>query len=657
MKKTLFVLVASLIAGLLPASSAVAAPAIAFVNPSPVAAGVPELSDKGGNAVHLVAWASEIPSSPLVEFEIRGTVGTLTAPHNATIDAQRVGTSDTWEAFFTIPDSFSDGTYTLSARLYSNLQQVAEFDQLVTVNQSNLPPPDPADTVELTLPSNGGPLGFFTPKEKATNTVITAVASSGTDQVRALYTMSDPGQTPEWDQCGTGSPGDGGVTTIRCVLAEGDSPAGVTAVAVVANQTPVPAPADPAADDAADAHRIQPYVQAPTFIGISPQSQQAASGTCHLMTATLFDQMSRPIAAANIDVHGQGPNDQLTFATVNPTPITTTTHPYQEPEGHVSGKPTIRCSDETQIETRQGVHRAIGSPDRMHIESVNGTNNSGSFVFALYSPSSGPTNVTAWADVNDDDSQGVSEASGQGQIGWDEAPPPPKQEIFIDPDTSSADVGTCKSLTVVVREGNSPVVGQNIDIHATGPDASVSFCNPPGANVTRRDPDQGGHVAGSHTDSNAKHAEGETDETGRFVFGVSAASEGRTNIVAWIDDNDDDVQGTTEAAAPAHVTFDVEGDRSVSLEKNRNRVRKGRRVRLTGSIDGSAFCEANQTVKLKARRPNARWRNIATKTTAEDGSFRFRPKVFKTKDYRVIAPKDGSCERAGSRRVRVRVRG
>jgi hypothetical protein len=207
----------------------------------------------------------------------------------------------------------------------------------------------------------------------------------------------------------------------------------------------------------------------------------------------------------------------------------------------------------------------------------------------------------------------------------------------------------------VVREGNSPVVGQNIDIHITGPDASVSFCDPPGAN-TRRDPDQGPHVAGTHTDSNAKHAEGETDETGRFVFGVSSAGEGRTNIAAWIDDNDDDVQGTTESAAPAHVTFDVEGDRSVSLQANKNRIRKGRRVRLTGSISGSAVCEAAQTVKLKARRPGARWRNVATKTTAGDGSFGFRPKVWKTKDYRVIAPRDGSCEKARSRIVRVRAK-
>ena len=657
MRKALSLLIVSLVAGLLPMSPAVAAPTIAFVNPSPLATGqVPELSDKGGNVVHLVAWAREIPSNAIVEFEIRST----TQVHTATIDATRVGSSDTWEGFFPIPDSFPDGTYTVFVRLFPGLLDpaVAEAEQTVTINQSNLPPPDPANTVEMNVPDNGGELGFFTPKGAATRTLITAVASEGTQQVRAVYTTSDPGETPTWSRCGSSSPGAGGITTIRCTLAEGDNPAAVTAVAVVANEAPSPAPAETATDEASDAHRIDPYVQTPSFVGMTPQSVQAESGDCQMITANVLDQLNRPISGANVDVHAQGPNDQLTFATVDPTPLTTTTHAYQAPEGHVSSKPTIRCSDGAQVSARQGVHRVISNPDRMHIESVNGTTNAGEFLFALSSPNdnSGPTNVIAWADVNDDDSQALSEASGQAQIGWDQAPPPPQREIFIDPDTSEAEIGTCRSLTIVVRDGGSPLVGQNIDIHISGPDATVAFCSPTGA-TPRRDPLDGGHVGGSHTDSNAKHAEGETDGTGRFVFGVTAAGEGRTNIVAWIDESEDDVQVAGEPAAPAHVTFEVDGDRSVSLQANKRRVRKGRRVRLTGSINGSAFCEADQKVKLKARRPNARWRNIATRTTGADGNFRFRPRVRRTKDYRVIAVKDGSCKRARSRVVRVRARG
>ncbi len=659
MKKALSLLVASLFAGLLPMSPAVAAPTIAFLNPSPMAAGqVPELSDKGGNAVHLVAWAREIPSSPLAEFDIAGTAGTLTAPHFATIDAQRVGTSDTWEGFFVIPDSFPDGTYTVTVRLFGDLQQVAEASQVVTINQHAVPPPDPADTVEMTWPNNGGSLGFFTPKDKPTNTVITAVATSGTDQVRALYTNSVPGETPEWKKCGSGAPGEGGVTTIRCTLAEGDTPASVTAVAAVANQTPRPASPDPAADDASDAHRIASYVQTPSFVEMNPQSVQAESGKCQLVTASVFDQLGRAIAAVNVDTHAYGPSDQLTFATFDTTPFTNTTHAYKAPEGHVSEKSTIRCSDKTQIETKQGVHRLIGTPDRMHIESVNGTDNNGSFVFALFSPSSEGTNVTAWADVNDDDSQALSEASGQAQIGWDVAPPPPQREIFIDPDTSTAEVGSCQQLTVVVRDGGSPLVGQNVDIHIMGPDATVAFCDPPGYNESRRDPDQGAHVGNAHTDSTAKHAEGETDSFGRFLFGVTAASEGRTDVGAWIDVNDDDLQSPDENAAPAHVTFEVDGDRTISLEANKKRVRKGRRVRLSGAISGSEACTGFQTVKLKARPRGGSggFKVIAKKKTDAEGSFVFRPRVRKTKDYKAVAPRNGPCEFARSGPVTVRVR-
>lgn len=658
MKRFATLLVLSLMAALLPAGSAAAAPAIAILNPSPyTATQIPEISDKGGLPVHFVAWVQDVPLEPLVEFEIKAVQSSLPGQNVATVDAQRVGT-DTWEGFFFIPDNFAEGSYTVDARLYSQLDQVAEDQQVVTVNQSDTIPPAAAETVEMIQPDNGGPLGFFTPLGKATNAVINATVSSGTRQVRALYTTSAPGTEPAWTPCGSGAPNANLFVAVRCTLKDGDNSAQVNAVAAVANTTPRPAPPDPAADDAGDAHRIVSYTQTPASIAIDPEGSTQKSGECQVLTAFLFDQLSRVIAGANIDVHAEGPNDQLTFATDDIAGgELANTDDYKAPDqGHVSEEPTIRCSDEAGSGSEQGVHRIIGTADRQHIESVAGTNNDGSFIFALHSGSPGTTSVTAFADVNDDDSQSLSEASGAAGIGWDQDPPPPRRELFIDPDAATAETGSCQTLTLVAREGGSALVGANVDIHVAGPDASVTFCTPIGGNETRRAPDQGGHLGDTHTDSGTKHAEGETDSSGRFVFGVTAASDGRTDVFAWIDETDDDVFATSEPAAPAQVTFGPRGDRSISLEASRNRVRKGRKVRLFGAIDGAPACSADQKVRLQARIPGRKFKLIKATTTNTEGEYSFRVRVRYTKDYRTIAVKDGVCERTRSNTVRVRAK-
>ena len=656
MKRFVSLLVMSLMAALLPVGSASAAPAIAILNPSPyTATQVPEISDKGQRAVHLVAWVQEVPANALVEFEIRAVTNSLPGQNVATVDAFRAGT-DTWEGFFTIPDTFPEGQYTIDARLYSNLEEVASDQQIVTMNKENVPPPAQAETIEMNQPENAGQLGFFIPKEGRPNALITASTSADAQQIRVLYTLSDPGNDPEWVECGSGPVSDG-IAVARCTLAQGTNPLEVTAVAAVANMTPRPGTPNAAADDAGDSHRIVPYIQTPAAVGFDQSSITAKTRECKLITATVFDQFSRPIAAVNVDVHAEGPDDQLTFATDDrPTGVLAVSSDYQAPnDGHVSREATIRCFDPAEDSGKQqGVHRVIGTADRQHIESTTGTNNNGSFLFALYSGSQGATNVNVWADVNDDDSQSLSEAAGVASIGWDQEPPPPRRQIFIDPDGPTAEVGQCQTLTAVAREGGNALIGVNVDIHISGPDASATFCDPPGAS-TRRAPEQGDHVAGSHPDG-TKHIEGETDTTGRFVFGVTAAGEGRMNVLAWIDESEDDNLVPAEPSAPAQVTFGVDGERTISLDASRNRVRKGRRVRLSGQIEGSDACSAGQTVKLRARPRGGRFKVIGRKQTGPDGSYVFRPRVRKTKDYQAVAPRNEPCEfaRSGVETVRAR---
>lgn len=660
MKRLGSLLAGVMLAALLPVGSASAAAAVQFLNPAPLMTGqVPELSSKEGRPVHLVAWTREAPAGALAEFELRAISTTPPSFNAATIDGTFV-TSDAVEALFTIPDTWADGTYNLRISIFTGDGQtlLAEEEQPVIINNDDVVPPPPAENVEIIQPENGGQVGFFTPKDKRPNTIVTATASAGTEQVRVLYTTSSPGTEPVWQSCGSQPVGENGFTIIRCTLAEGESPAAVTAIAAAANKTPWPAPPDPQADEGTDAHRTLVYQAQPANVDITPDVLSQDLGKCQLFFATVYDQLGRPLAAANVDVHATGPDDQLTFATDDTSPLTARTSAYQAPnDGHVSEKRVIRCSDKTLLETRQGVHRAIGSPDRMHIESTSGTDNNGSFFFALFSQSPGGTQISAWADMNDDDSQNVSEIAGGARLGWGTAPPAPTTELFIDPDGPTASPGDCQSMTLIAREGGNPLIGGNVDIHISGPDSSVQFCSPSGFSQSRRDPDVGGHVAGTHEDG-TRHAEGETDSTGRFVFGVSSLSDGVTEVLGWLDQTDDDTLGTAEPRAPAQVSWQPEGERDISLEANRKRVREGRRVRLSGSIEAaSSACEAGQQVRLRAKRPNGRFKTIAKKNTNSDGTYLFRPRVRVTKIYKAIAPKGEICRLARSGNVRVRARG
>jgi hypothetical protein len=663
MKRTVCAVAVAMIAALVPVGSAVAAPSIQFLNPTPLRTGqVPEVSNKGGVPLHLVAWAQEAPPGALVEFEVTATATTPPSFNSATVDGSSRG-AGTYDAFFVFPNDFSDGQYTLRVGIFTSdgSEEVASDTQIVTLNNKEVPPPAAAENVEITFPENADQLGFFNPKDRRTNTLVSALASSMAEQIRVLYTKSAVGTEPTWIPCGSGPTDAAGFATVRCTLAEGDAGSAVTGIAAAANLTPFPAPPDPSQDEGTDAHRVVPYVAQPASVVITPESDRAEVGRCKLLTVNVFDQFSRPLAAANVDVHANGPDDQLTFGRDPSTPVTNRTSAFKAPDqGHVSDKRTVDCSDNTQDEEqRQGLHRSIGTADRVHIESAatasGGTSDAGTFVFALLSRTVGGTQISAWADVNDDDAQNLDEASGGAVLGWGQDPPPPRKEIFLDPDGASATVGSCQSLTLVAREGGNALGGANIDVHIQGPDASVQFCIPPGSTQALREPDSGDHVAGVHPGGQPKHGEGETDPSGRFVFGVMSATEGRTEVLAWIDENDDDSLQPGEPSSPGHVTFQPQGARSISLNANKRRASSGSRVRFSGDIDGSANCSAGQPVRLKSRKPGGRrFVTIASRSSSEDGSFSFRVRVRKTRDYRAVSPRNGVCDPAKSRIVRVR---
>ncbi|MCA1705948.1 MAG: hypothetical protein LC808_22880, partial [Actinobacteria bacterium] len=102
-----------------------AGPTIQLLNPTQGT--TPYISDKNDGtdtAYHIVAAVSTVPANPAAEFEFEDADGTRTS-----VTATRVGASDTWEAFFDIPGSMADGTYTLRAVLFSGPSEVARDEE------------------------------------------------------------------------------------------------------------------------------------------------------------------------------------------------------------------------------------------------------------------------------------------------------------------------------------------------------------------------------------------------------------------------------------------------------------------------------------------------------------------------------------------------
>jgi hypothetical protein len=227
-------------------------------------------------------------------------------------------------------------------------------------------------------------------------------------------------------------------------------------------------------------------------------------------------------------------------------------------------------------------------------------------------------------------------------------------EVTLSPSSATATVGDCTAFEVLARRGTVPIGNANIDVHLSGPDAGVMFCDVTGGSP-RRDPEGGGHTQGTHTDG-VRHAEGEADAGGRFVFGVTSAAPGTTQVQIWLDSTEDDTLGS-EPTRSATVTWQPEGDRTISLGASRSRVPKGRRVRLFGQVDGSASCSAGQTVAVESKPlRGGSFTTAKTVTTDQAGNFSTRVKMRKAKRFRASVPDTGACSAAVSGTVTVRVR-
>jgi hypothetical protein len=102
-------------------------------------------------------------------------------------------------------------------------------------------------------------------------------------------------------------------------------------------------------------------------------------------------------------------------------------------------------------------------------------------------------------------------------------------------------------------------------------------------------------------------------------------------------------------------------DRTLTLDANKGKVEKGRKVRLTGQIDAplnEAGCEPNQTVELqrkKKKAPETAFATFKTVQTDQAGNFADKVRVKKTRIYRAVVRESASCDEELSNTQKVRV--
>ena len=461
-----------------PGQTSAGPPKIAFLNPSDNSSTVVNDGQDADTAYHINATVANVPAAPTVEFQLIDD--STTPPGTTVLGAGTQRGPDAFDLFWNVPDNLADGNYVLKAILRSNGVEVATAEQDIVVNHEDgdLPIPDPADpasSIEIDDPNNGGPVGIYTtPGAEPTKSFVIAYTTSA-DVVSfvAYYSLTPPGTAPEWTECGGEAPDSenpNGTFSGRvvCELEAADTPTSVTGVALVPTSNPIqPVPVDDEFLGAADAHRVFAYNQEATTVSVTPTTQNMTDlSKCALLTATVIDQSGEIIYGHNVDVHAAGPSDNLNFDTGGEF-----SDASQAPDqgGHGTAEEATECDADgvPAAGGTQGEHDDPAGNDRKHIESVDGTDEEGTFDFALSTDIAGVTQVTAWADRDDDDQFCATEPFDTASIGWQQAPPAPVALPFDEQVCSASPSPTGTATATSTGTGTGPAPDRTVTLTAS----------------------------------------------------------------------------------------------------------------------------------------------------------------------------------------------
>jgi hypothetical protein len=136
---------------------------------------------------------------------------------------------------------------------------------------------------------------------------------------------------------------------------------------------------------------------------------------------------------------------------------------------------------------------------------------------------------------------------------------------------------------------------------------------------------------------------------------------GRVNVSAIVEpDCDADGLGDeTQDPSLLGGSCPIRG-RTLTLDANKNKVKKGRKVTLSGQVSEllrQGECQGTQTVQLQRKKPRqTTFTTVEQLQTDAAGSFSAKEKVKKTYQYRAQAPGTATCDYGLSNTEKVRVK-
>jgi hypothetical protein len=139
-------------------------------------------------------------------------------------------------------------------------------------------------------------------------------------------------------------------------------------------------------------------------------------------------------------------------------------------------------------------------------------------------------------------------------------------------------------------------------------------------------------------------------------FDADVPNENQLNLAAVVEADCDADGFGDETQDPSHPC-----PRSVALDANKNKVKKGKKVTLSGQIAAdpqtSPGCGANQTVELQRKKPKqTEFTTLEQLQTDAAGAFSAKEKVKKTFEYRVQAAETATCGSADSNTEKVKAK-
>jgi hypothetical protein len=122
----------------------------------------------------------------------------------------------------------------------------------------------------------------------------------------------------------------------------------------------------------------------------------------------------------------------------------------------------------------------------------------------------------------------------------------------------------------------------------------------------------------------------------------------------------DETQDPDPTGPNCPQTAPQQAGRTITLDANKNKVKKGKKVTLSGQVNEivrQGPCESGQTVQLQRKKPSqATFATIEQVQTTATGNFSAKEKVKKTYEYRAQVPETAVCNSQVSNTEKVKVK-